>query len=490
MLISVEGIAVAAALAILALVLRAGLASGLIGSQAFGATAVVTLPALGGASPLVSAVFTVAFIAFAFLKVDVFRRLGSVFLKIRTAWVVLAFMFYSAFSAVVFPRLFAGGTNVFVASRERGGVFETPLSPVSSNISQAGYLVFSCLTFFAVCLLLTRRYRLNDVMRGFFLFAWLNAALGMIDFVGKYGGLGDVLAPIRSANYALLTDVQMAGFARLAGGYSEASAFGAASLACLAFSYTYWRRRRTRQSFWLTAITFFLLLASTSTTAYAGLAILCLPVGFSMLRQLASRNTKQTDLLVISVFLALVTGFMTAAVVRPQIVTPVIDLVDSAILAKSGSESGQERTYWNAKSLQSLTHTAGLGVGLGSSRASSWPIAVISQLGAAGFLLMTIQVLVIVRGMRNLPGRLEPRAETAVASIRACALAGIVSTSLIGGNADPGTVFYVALSVIVVSRVHVAEYAKRMSEADQAQTMWVPADRGGRGIAPSRGFAF
>ncbi|QKV17937.1 hypothetical protein [Oricola thermophila] len=481
---SVAGAIVIAVLLMLLAFLRAGFLAGLVGSQALGATAIVSLPSLGGASPVVSVVFTLAFLATSFLRADIFRRLGAIFSNIRTAWIVLAFMIYSGFSAIVFPRLFAGSTNVFVASRERDGVFETTLAPVSGNISQAGYLLFSGLTFFAVCLLLLRRFRLEGVLRGFFLFAWLNAVLGMIDMIGKYSGLGDVLAPIRTANYALLTDVELAGFARLAGGFSEASAFGAASLACLAFAYTYWRRRRTRQSFWLTAITFFLLLASTSTTAYAGLAILCIPVAFSMLRQLAARRTRQTDLLVIAVFLAFVTGLMTLAVVRPQTLVPVVDLVDSAILAKTSSDSGQERAYWNAKSLQSLSDTAGLGVGLGSSRASSWPIAVISQLGVAGLFLMTIQIVVLARGMRGLPGRLEPDGETAVASIRACALAGIVSTSLIGGNADPGTIFYVALSVIAVSRVYVAENA-RLSDAEaKRKTGWRPVCRPDSTIVP------
>ncbi len=352
--------------------------------------------------------FTIAFIAVSFFRRDVFRKLGAIFLSIRTAWIVLAFMVYAALSAVVFPRLFAGNTNVFVASRVKGGVFETPLAPVPGNISQAGYLVFSCLTFFAVCLLLTRRFRLRDITRGFFLWAWMNAILGMIDFIGKYSGLGDVLAPIRSANYAMLTDVQVADFTRLTGGFSEASAFGGVSLACLAFSYTYWRRRHTRQSFWLAAITFFLLLASTSSTAYAGLAVLCIPVAFFMLRQLASRHTKKTDLFVISVFLVCVTGLMTTAVVKPQILAPAIGLVDSVIINKTGSESGQERAYWNAKSLQSVADTSGLGVGLGSSRASSWPVAVVSQLGIVGFILVSLQVGVLVRGMQGLPGRLEP----------------------------------------------------------------------------------
>ena len=54
--------------------------------------------------------------------------------------------------------------------------------------------------------------------------------------------------------------------------------------------------------------------------------------------------------------------------------------------------------YWNYQSLQSVYDTLGLGIGLGSSRASSWIIAVISQLGIIGSILMGLLVLELVRG--------------------------------------------------------------------------------------------
>jgi hypothetical protein len=64
--------------------------------------------------------------------------------------------------------------------------------------------------------------------------------------------------------------------------------------------------------------------------------------------------------------------------------------IEAAVINKSTSSSGLERTYWNLKSLQGFVDTSGLGIGLGSSRASSWPIAVLSQLGLLGALMMAI----------------------------------------------------------------------------------------------------
>ena len=166
---------------------------------------------------------------------------------------------------------------------------------------------------------------------------------------------------------------------------------------------------------------------------------------------------------------------MAIGVVKPQALAPVADLIDGAILSKGTSDSGQERAYWNAKSLESLAATAGLGVGLGSSRASSWPIAVISQLGVIGFFLTILMVMTILRGMHGLPRRLEPSADATLASVRACALAGIVSSSLIDGNADPGIVFFIALGVIAVSRVYIVKNTRSSIAGAGVRDRWTTA---------------
>lgn len=471
MIPSVAGVLISAALLAVVLLMRSGLLTGLLGSLAFGATAFAELSSLGGASPLIYVAFTAGLIALTFLRWDILRRLGAIFRNVTSAWIVFVFMVYSVLSAVLFPRLFTGDTTVFVASRVREGVFEIPLAPVSGNITQAGYLTLSCLAFFGVCLTLTRRFDLTDVKRGFFLFAWSNAILGLVDFAGKYGGAGDILAPIRSANYAMLTDVNFGTFQRIAGGFSEASAFGGVSLACLAFSYTYWRQRRTRQSFWLSLITLFLLLVSTSSTAYVGLGVLSIPVFLTIARQLLRKHVKRVDLAILVVLFMGTTGLMAISIVKPQVLAPAIDLIDSAVIKKVGSDSGQERAYWNYASLKSLVDTKGFGVGIGSSRASSWPIAVVSQLGVIGFVLIAMQVQLLLRGMRGIRGRFDPETGATLAGVRAAAIAGMISGSLISGSADPGIVFFIALAVISISRVYIKKNLDEMAPAAAGQPL-------------------
>src|SRR5690554_5475983 len=105
MTISIAGIAVSGVLLIILLFLRGGLLAGLMRSLAFGSTAIATLNSLGGSSPLIYVGFTIAFIMASFLRRDLLRRLGTVFLRIKASWIVLAFMTYAAFSALLLPRL-------------------------------------------------------------------------------------------------------------------------------------------------------------------------------------------------------------------------------------------------------------------------------------------------------------------------------------------------------------------------------------------------
>src|SRR5205085_8878785 len=123
---------------------------------------------------------------------------------------------------------------------------------------------------------------LHAVRRGFLTLAALLVTLGAVDLGAKLTGLGDLLSPIRSANYAMLTDNEVGGFWRITGGFSEASAFAGMGVSCLAFVFTYWRATGSRLALTLTLALIALLVLSTSSTAYVALAILALPPVFSL----------------------------------------------------------------------------------------------------------------------------------------------------------------------------------------------------------------
>ena len=100
-----------------------------------------------------------------------------------------AFLLYATVGALLFPRLFAGRTTVFVLSPQRQGIVEASLAPVSGNISQTAYFVLGGLTAMALYMLLLHKSRIDQVRRGFFLCCGHHAGMGLIDLLCELAGL-------------------------------------------------------------------------------------------------------------------------------------------------------------------------------------------------------------------------------------------------------------------------------------------------------------
>ncbi len=456
MQVSLAGIVVCCGLFILGYFARGPVIVSLIASFAFGSTAIGTINSLGGSSPLVFTVFAIALIAGAVLRRQTMFQLWTVLGQSRVPWILGFLTIYTILGAYLLPRLFAGRTNAFVPSRDGGEVFELPLEPVSGNITQTAYLTLGVLTFLALSALLTREDNLLAVRRGFFVFCSLHAMLGFVDLAGKLLGAGDVLMIMRSANYALATNVEEAGFYRIAGGYSEASAFGGITLACLAFTSTYWRHTRSRLALTLSIALLVLLVLSTSTTAYVGSIFIAAPFVWSVAKKSLSGNLRREDIALAAAFVATTTIILAIYLYDNAVFRPIIDLVDVTILNKSSSFSVEERGLWNLQSFQSFLDTAGLGIGLGSSRASSWPIAVISQLGLVGTICVAVIVMELLKSSDALKSIAAPSEIALHDGVRAFALMLLVAATLSGGGADPGGLFFIALATILACRAHLS----------------------------------
>jgi hypothetical protein len=449
---SLAGFVVCAGVLLVGCYCRAPLIIGLVASLAFGSTALMTLTSLGGSSPLIYTFFSAILVTAVAARKRIWQDLGDVFGKIRPVWVLVALMAYAVAGSWLFPRLFAGQTSAFVQSN-RSGFVEASLAPVSANISQTGYFVLGGLTAIAICVLLLHKDRISEVRSGFFAWCILHVGMGLFDLAGKLSGAGDLLLVIRTANYAMLIGQVESGFIRIAGAYSEASAFAGYSLACLSFCYVYWRKAGSRLARGLTVVLLVLLLLSTSTTAYVSLALLSIPVSLSIARSFLAGRVSADEILMIVLLVTGVFAVLAVILYNDSILDPVVQLIDSTVINKGSSASGVERAYWNTKSLQSFVDTSGLGIGFGSSRASSWPIAVISQLGLVGSIMMAVLLVFVARGLGRLRVYVDPETDAVVSAVRASALAGVVAASLSSGTADPGMIFFIALAVIAASRV-------------------------------------
>jgi O-antigen ligase len=80
-------------------------------------------------------------------------------------------------------------------------------------------------------------------------------------------------------------------------------------------------------------------------------------------------------------------------------------------------------------------------------------VAVVSQLGIAGALLMAVLVGVLLRDLVSpVPQAVDRQALALVSGARAAALASLAAASASGGFADPGLVFFIALAVVGACR--------------------------------------
>jgi hypothetical protein len=135
-------------------------------------------------------------------------------------------------------------------------------------------------------------------------------------------------------------------------------------------------------------------------------------------------------------------------------------MLEAMVFNKPGSFSGVERTYWNARGVEAFFATFGLGIGMGSSRASSWLIAVLSQLGVIGAGMLALLVAELLRAVGGpRPAQGENALLVLGASARAAGVAWLVAQAVSGSSADPGLVFFICLATVASCRARLARAA-------------------------------
>jgi hypothetical protein len=183
------------------------------------------------------------------------------------------------------------------------------------------------------------------------------------------------------------------------------------------------------------------------------LAILALFAFWSVVVRIAQGYLQRRDIIFVTVICLFAMSVTYYYLFQPSIIEPYIELTQKAIIEKTESASAKERFYWNRKSMLSVSDTYGLGIGLGSSRSSSWIISVIAQLGIIGACVMFYFVYRILIGLRGISTGGQDREIADVASgARAAAIASILASSISGGAVNPGVIFFIALAAIEAAR--------------------------------------
>lgn len=368
----------------------------------FALSVFIPLTLLGAAGAILlggSGTIQPAHLMLGFVALTVFNRpgrLGPVVRSLtfpREGFWFCALAAYGIAGAYLLPRLFAGvtGINAIGATEHGSSLVLVPLGPTSGNVTQSIYLTADFICFLAILTYASTTRGFANIVRALLVYAGANIAFAGVDLVTGLTGTGFLLDFIRNADYQLHVDETTGGLRRIVGSFTETSAFSYAAVGSLGFTAQLWL---VGYKPWLTGALSFasltLLAFSTSTTAYVATPVLLavLYIG-SAARATRGRASAMTFVfLAIAPLVAVLLGLVVA--LTPAASRAIIEFLDVVIFQKSGSQSGMERAQWNQTALQNFIDTYGMGGGLGSIRASSFPLAVLSNLGVIGVLCFSM----------------------------------------------------------------------------------------------------
>jgi len=356
---------------------------------------------------------------------------------------LLCLVLYASVSAVALPRVLHDSTLVFAIDRtdsSTGQAWLQPLAPVSGNLSQSLYLFGEFALYVSMSIFMRKRNASRYFANAILFLATLNIAAAILDLASSATGM-DLLSEIKTAQYAIIDGAEVGGMARITGTFSEASAFSSFALPLFAFSANLWLlgyRRRISGVVALLTIAF--LAASTSSTAYLGLLVY---IGTFLLGRsgsvTSSSRRRKIRIAALCLLLVIFTIGLLIAIDSPVIQTA-SNLIDETLLQKLDSDSGVERSAWNMQALTNFLETDGLGVGLGSSRASSFLALALSNVGVVG---ATLFALFCYRSLRIPPQKLRLIDDKVVSYCAGQAMLAVLICAAISGTVfDLGPCFY------------------------------------------------
>jgi hypothetical protein len=350
---------------------------------------------------------------------------------------------YGVTSGFFMPRLLAGATQIIpVGSSEypdTGGA--VPLGPLSSNFTQAVYLAADLLCFLAVLGVGSTRRGFAAVVTGIYFFASVNVAFAILDILTGATGTAGLLSFMRNAQYTFHDNETIAGMKRIVGSFPEASAFAGTTLGVFGFTATMWIcGRRAHATGFLALASLSLILLSTSSTGLVATPVcLCILYVTALVRcgVGASRRESRAVVLLAPPLCVLASVIV---IMNTTLYDTLYNYVDLLILSKSTTSSGIERASWNAFGMQNFFDSWGLGVGLGTSRTSSFPIALLSNVGVPGTVFFGLFAYLALARKRGAERTMD--ADIRLAARNGC-LFLLIGATVAGAMVDLGLLFFI-----------------------------------------------
>lgn len=361
--------------------------------MSFGTLAIIPPSFVGGTTILASAITFLALAGQQSLKPMGTQWMLSGITRLGDLGLLFLFTIWAVLGAFFLPRAFQGEILVY-PMRALGLVsYAAPLQPTSSNINQALNLVIDCGVAAAVYAMSRRPGFIDSMKRALLIGGVFVVITGLADFLTASVGLGGLLDPFRTASYVLMADSEVAGARRLIGLMAEASGFGsvAVSLGALLFftRYSYDVKTRVRYVYPISLVCLVMALMSTSSTAYAALAVFFALHLLDILWRMMFGLKKFSGPLFYEIILSFMALLLLVSVVAAwaEAQATIMSMLDSIIFNKKQSSSYLERSAWTNQAFQAFWESNGVGIGVGGARTSNFFVNILASTGVLGVLL-------------------------------------------------------------------------------------------------------
>ena len=406
----------------------------------FSGAAAISLPALGGSSiPPVS--FCLGFLLLRLLV------LGSQYGPIarqafRQNILLWVFALYGIAIALIGPHLFGNVIKVVPMRGTDAKIWATyPLVFSPQNITTSFYLFATAVT--ATCAYVVCRLRggAETLVGTAVVLVAIHMTLGVVSVLFANTPVMQALSVFRNGNYAQL-DQSVNGYVRMTGIMPEPSAFAGFGFTWGVFLIECWYRDvRPRITGGLGLAMVFILLASTSSTAYVSIAAYMLL--FLLRIVLVPDRVRVDKILVVSVVATIVAALIVITLLAvPALVEQLTKMVADLTVHKQTSTSGIQRAFWARQGLSAFVASTGLGIGPGSFRSSSIVTAVLGATGIVGAVSLTCYVILVLKPLRsstyNRPTGFADATGVAASWAAICLL---IPASIASPTADPGSDF-------------------------------------------------
>lgn len=400
---------------------------------------------------------------------------------VDNVWLVI-FCIYSFIGAFLLPRIFQQSMDVFplrpIGMRHQ---FDTiPLFFSSQNITTAVYLIGTGIAALCCYIAVTRSKNLNPLVTAAIVITVTHASFGILGVALRGTPWDQVVEFFRNGSYSQV-DQRTKSFIRINGIMPEPSIYADFGLAWFILCFELWLRHiRPPATGFAAALMAIVLMLSTSSTAYVGLA------GYALIllcrAALMPRYLRADKLITIGAVALLGIAFVSLLMIASSEAAQAFEeMIRQMTVDKAGSDSGLQRAFWARQGLDAFFVSYGLGIGAGSFRSSSIVTAILGGMGVVGIVSFIAYLLQIGWPRRGA----QPGSEAGdiADAMGWTAIASLIPALLTQASPDPGMDFACFAGIAIALKCRDAIPNRPADRAGNPTAPTVPRSAGWRHVS-------